>query len=123
MNNDPYRNAPLHHASIIVTTTNDCEGHTITEYLGIVRGLVVRSMSFGQGFVGSFRALGGGNIQEYVDVCEEARQDAFRQMMHQAQIAGAHAVIGMRYDATEFGPSATEVLAYGTAVKLRRSDA
>lgn len=106
--------------AIIVTTGNDVAGHRIVEYLGIARGIVVRSTSIGQGLVGAFKQLGGGNISEYVDVCESARQDAYLIMMDHAQKLGAHAIIGMRYDATEFVQGATEVLAYGTAVRLER---
>lgn len=107
-------------AAIVVTTGNDVAGHRVTEYLGIARGIVVRSTSIGQGIVGAFKQLGGGNIQEYVDVCEAARQEAYLLMMQHAEKLGAHAVIGMRYDATEFVAGATEVLSYGTAVRLER---
>lgn len=106
--------------AIIVTTGNDVAGHRVSEYLGVVRGIVVRAASFGQGIVGAFKQLGGGNISEYVQVCEAARQEAYLLMMQHAQALGAHAVIGMRYDATEFVAGATEVLAYGTAVRLER---
>jgi uncharacterized protein YbjQ (UPF0145 family) len=105
---------------IIVTTGPDVAGHRVTSYLGIVRGIVVRSTSIGQGIVGAFKQLGGGNIEEYVQVCEAARQEAYLLMMNHAQQIGANAVIGMRYDATEFVAGATEVLAYGTAVRLER---
>lgn len=117
-----YRNAaPPAAQSILVTTGNDVAGARIVEYLGIVRGIVVRATSLGQGLVGAFRQLGGGNIKEYVDVCEAARQEAYLLMMEHAAQLGAHAVIGMRYDATEFVQGATEVLAYGTAVRLAPS--
>ena len=66
------------------------------------------------------RSLAAGNIPEFVQVCEQARQDAYLSMMEHAQKLGANAVIGMRYDATEFMGGTTEVLAYGTAVRLRR---
>jgi len=115
-----YRGAGHAAASLIVTTTNDVAGHRVAEYLGIARGIVVRSQSIGQGLVGAFRQIGGGNIKEYVDVCEAARQEAYLLMMDHATKLGAHAVIGMRYDATEFVAGATEVLAYGTAVRLER---
>jgi uncharacterized protein YbjQ (UPF0145 family) len=103
---------------IIVTTGNDVSGYRIVAYLGIVRGVVVRAVSIGAGFVGAFKQLAGGNIKEYVDVCEAARHDAYLQMLSHAEQLGAHAIIGMRYDATEFGQGTTEVLAYGTAVRL-----
>jgi uncharacterized protein YbjQ (UPF0145 family) len=117
---ETYRGAAAPQASIIVTTGNDVAGFRVAEYLGIVRGIVVRATSIGQGIVGAFKQLGGGNIAEYVDVCEAARQDAYLLMMGHAEELGAHAVIGMRYDATEFVAGATEVLAYGTAVRLER---
>ena len=117
---DPYRTGAERTGRIIVTTTNEIGGYRVVEYLGIVRGIVVRSTSLGQGIVGAFKQLGGGNIKEYVDVCEAARQEAYLLMMQHAQTIGAHAVIGMRYDATEFVAGATEVLSYGTAVRLER---
>jgi len=118
---DTYREGAVAQAApIIVTTGQDIAGHRIVEYLGIVRGIVVRSTSIGQGIVGAFKQLGGGNISEYVEVCEAARQEAYLLMMSHAQKIGANAVLGMRYDATEFVAGATEVLAYGTAVRLER---
>ncbi len=105
---------------IIVTTGNDLAGHEITQYLGIVRGIIVRSTGIGRGIVGGLRSLGGGNIPEYAAVCEEARQAAYDLMLTHATQVGADAVIAFRYDATEFAQGSTEVLAYGTAVKVRK---
>jgi uncharacterized protein YbjQ (UPF0145 family) len=104
---------------LIVTTGNDVAGHEITEYLGIVRGIVVRAKSITQGIRGAFKSIVGGNVAAYEEVCEAARQDAFKRMARQAKEVGADAIIGMRYDATEFQQGTTEVLAYGTAVTLR----
>ncbi len=103
---------------IIVTTGSEVEGHRVSEYLGIVRGLVVRSPTFGQGLLGSLKSIGGGNIAEFVEVCELARHDAYEQMHEHAKQLGADAILGMRYDATEFMQGVTEVLAYGTAVRI-----
>ena len=105
---------------LIVTSGNDVAGYAIENYLGIVRGIIVRATGIGRGIVGGLRSIGGGNIPEYVAVCEEARQHAFDIMLNHAKDVGADAVIAFRYDATEFSQGATEVLAYGTAVKLRR---
>lgn len=115
---DAYRGGVGSPSSIIVTTGNDVAGFRVVQYLGVVRGIVVRAASIGQGLVGAFKQLAGGNIQEYVEVCETARQDAYLLMLEHAEQIGAHAIIGMRYDATEFMQGATEVLAYGTAVRL-----
>lgn len=105
---------------MIVTTANDVAGHEVVAYLGIVRGIVVRSTGIARGLVGGLRSIAGGNIPEYVAVCEEARQHAYDILIQHAEHVGADAIIAMRYDATEFVQGSTEVLAYGTAVKLKR---
>ena len=103
---------------MLVTTGNELAGFPISSYLGIARGIVVRAPTISQGFAGGLQRLVGGNIDAYVDVCESARLQAFNRMVQHAGQMGADAVIGMRYDATEFAEGVTEVLAYGTAVKL-----
>jgi uncharacterized protein YbjQ (UPF0145 family) len=103
---------------MIVTTGNEVEMGKIVQYLGVVRGIVVRATGIGAGIVGGLKSLGGGNIEEFTRVCEAARMEAFNRMVQHAQEIGADAIIGMRYDATEFSQGSTEVLAYGTAVKL-----
>lgn len=103
---------------MIVTTTNDVSGRQVVAYMGIVRGIVVRSPNIAQGFLGGLQQIVGGNIDQYAQVCEQARQDAFMLMVQHAMQIGADAVIGMRYDATEFAQGVSEVLAYGTAVRL-----
>ncbi len=105
---------------MIVTTGNEVEGHTISQYLGVVRGIVVRSPSIAQGFFGGLKSIVGGNIESFAEVCETARNEAFQRMVKHAEEINADAIIGMRYDATEFSQNVTEVLAYGTAVKLTR---
>src|SRR5215475_76634 len=111
--------APMLDTHVIVTTANNLEGFQIAEYLGVVRGIVVRASTIGQGIRGAFSSIFGGNITAYEEVCEQARSEAFTRMVTHADERGAHAVIAMRYDATEFASGVTEVLAYGTAVKLR----
>src|SRR3954451_4820557 len=103
---------------MIVTTGNEVAGRSIASYVGIVRGIVVRSPSIAQGFLGGLKQIVGGNIESYAEVCEAAREEAYQRMVQHAQEKGADAIIGMRYDATEFTQGVTEVLAYGTAVKL-----
>ena len=104
---------------IIVTTGNDCPGYEIAAYLGVVRGIVVRAQTIGQGCRGGFAQILGGNIAAYEEVCEKARADAFHRMLVHAEEVEADAIVAMRYDATEFAQGVTEVLAYGTAVQLR----
>jgi uncharacterized protein YbjQ (UPF0145 family) len=105
---------------MIVTTGNEIAGQSIASYIGIVRGIVVRSPSIAQGFLGGLKQIVGGNIESYAQVCETAREEAYQRMVRHAREKGADAVIGMRYDATEFSQGVTEVLTYGTAVKLAR---
>src|SRR5436190_636020 len=87
---------------------------SMTGYIGIVRGIVVRSPSIAQGFLGGLKQIVGGNIEAYAEVCEAARQEAYERMVEHAEEKEADAIIGMRYDATEFSQGVTEVLAYGT---------
>jgi uncharacterized protein YbjQ (UPF0145 family) len=103
---------------MIVTTGNEIESARIVQYLGVVRGIVVRATGIGAGFIGGLKSIAGGNIEEFSRVCEAARQEAFNRMIQHAHEIGADAIIGMRYDATEFTEGTTEVLAYGTAVRL-----
>ena len=103
---------------MIVTTGNSVEGHHVIEYLGLVRGIVVRAPTISQGFVGGISKFFGGNIEAYAQACESAREESYQRMLANASKLEADAIIGMRYDATEFGDSVTEVLSYGTAVKI-----
>ena len=104
---------------IPVTTTFTIEGYKITAYKGLVRGIIVRSPTIKQGFVGGLKSIVGGQISEYADVCEQTRQDAYDLMIQHAVQLGANAVVGIRYDATDVaGITATEVLCYGTAVVI-----
>jgi uncharacterized protein YbjQ (UPF0145 family) len=103
---------------MLVTTGNEVAGRSITGYIGIVRGIVVRSPNIAQGLLGGLKQMVGGNIESFAQVCESAREEAYERMVQHAREHGADAVIAMRYDATEFNQGVTEVLAYGTAVKL-----
>lgn len=104
---------------MIVTTGMEIQDREVAQYLGVVRGIVVRATGIGRGIIGGLKSIAGGNIEEWSQVCEQARMEAFNRMVQHAHEIGADAVIAMRYDATEFSQGATEVLAYGTAVKLR----
>jgi uncharacterized protein YbjQ (UPF0145 family) len=106
---------------MIVTTGNEVPGYQITEIIGIVRGIVVRSPGIKQGILGSFKQFIGGNIESFAQVCDQARRDAYKRLVDHAEEKEADGIIGMRYDATEFAQSTTEVLAYGTAVKLAKT--
>lgn len=101
-----------------VTTGLDFEGHRIVRYLGVARGITVRSRSIVGSIGASLQTIVGGDISIFTELCEGARQDAFLLMMRHAAEMGGNAVIGMRYDANEVAQGVTEVLAYGTAVVI-----
>ncbi|HEX2816981.1 MAG TPA: YbjQ family protein [Phenylobacterium sp.] len=105
---------------MLVATTNDISGYKITAHIGMVRGVTVRSRSVIGNFAGGLQSIFGGNLTIYSDLADHARQEAYDLMVQHAQRAGADAVIGMRYDANEIMDGITEVLAYGTAVKVER---
>jgi uncharacterized protein YbjQ (UPF0145 family) len=104
---------------IPVTTTFTLEGYRIKQYLGVVRGIIVRSPTISQGILGGLKSIIGGNIGSYTQMCEQTRQQAYDLLLDHARALGANAIVGMRYDASEIGSkggAATEVLCYGTAV-------
>lgn len=103
-----------------VSTSFDIKGYRITEQLGLVRGITVRSRSIVGNIGGVVQSLFGGNITIYTELCETARQQAFREMIQHADHLGANAIIGVRYDANEIMNGITEVLCYGTAVKVEK---
>ena len=106
---------------MLVTTTNDVTGHAIVRYLGLVRGITVRSRSVIGNFGAGLQALFGGNITIYTALAERAREEAYDLMVEHATKIGANAIIAMRYDANEIADGITEVLAYGTAVVIERA--
>ena len=103
---------------MIVSTTNDVTGYRVVQHLGLVRGITVRSRSVVGNIVGGIQSIFGGKLGAYVQLAETARQEAFDHMCEHASQGGANAIIGMRYDANEIMDGITEVLAYGTAVRV-----
>lgn len=104
----------------MVTTGFDFAGYRVVNYLGVVRGITVRSRSALGNLAGGIQAFFGGNITIYTELCEHARAEAFEFMMQHAQQLGANAIIGVRYDANDVMEGITEVLAYGTAVIVEK---
>ena len=111
-------NAAMSQTHPLTTTAFELPGYRVLKSHGVVRGIIVRSRSVIGNIGASIQSLFGGNITLYTSLCERARQDAYDRMVSHASESGADAIIAMRYDATEFSEGATEVLAYGTAVKL-----
>jgi uncharacterized protein YbjQ (UPF0145 family) len=105
----------------MVTTAFDLPGYRVTRSLGLVRGVTVRSRSILGTLGASLETLVGGNITLFEDMCEKTRAQALDLMMSHAAEQGANAVIGVRYDATEVMQGVTEVIAYGTAVRVEQA--
>jgi uncharacterized protein YbjQ (UPF0145 family) len=100
----------------MITTSTALDGYRVTRTLGVIRGITVRSRSVLGNVAGGLQSLFGGRLSIYVELCENAREEAFQHMMQHAAERGANAIINMRYDANEVMNGITEVLAYGTAV-------
>ena len=103
----------------MTTTAFTIDGHRIEQSLGVVRGITVRSRSILGTLGAGLQTLVGGNITILTELCEKTRAEAFHLMLQHARALGANAVIGVRYDATEVMQGVTEVLCYGTAVKMK----
>jgi uncharacterized protein YbjQ (UPF0145 family) len=103
---------------MLVVTTENVAGHRIRETKGQVFGVVVRSRGLGGNIMAGLRSLAGGEIVEYTQMLEEARRHAVDRMVKNAQLMQANAIVMMRFDSSEMGQTLTEIVAYGTAVKL-----
>ena len=103
----------------LITTAFELSGFEILETLGVVRGIIVRSRSIFGTIGAGLQTLVGGNITLLTNLCEKTRHDALAQAVDHATALGANAIIGLRYDATEIMQGVTEVLCYGTAVRVR----
>jgi uncharacterized protein YbjQ (UPF0145 family) len=101
---------------LYISTSFDIPGLRTARYCGSCFGVVVRSMGFAKGIGASFKALAGGEVSQYTRLLEDSRRHAMDRMIENAQVLGANAVIGMRFDSSEIGQSLTEIVAYGTAV-------
>ena len=118
---DPYNSPANRNTNVLlndamVTTALELPGYRTVRNLGLVRGITVRSRSVIGNLVGGLQTLFGGNITIYTQLCEQAREETYRDMVTHARQLGANAIIAVRYDATELMSGLTEVLCYGTAV-------
>jgi uncharacterized protein YbjQ (UPF0145 family) len=105
---------------VLITTGNDLPGYEITEVIGEIFGLTVRSRHLGSQFGASLKSLVGGELKGMTKMLAEGRSQAIDRLAEEAEAKGADAIIGMRFDTSEFMEQATEICAYGTAVKAQR---
>ena len=117
----PYRETPMSRApaiDFIATTATTIDGYDIVQTFGIVRGIVVRSRSFLGTFGAVLQTMRGGNISLLEELCERTRADAYAKAVEHATALGGNGLLALRYDATEIMAGVSEVLCYGTAVRL-----
>jgi uncharacterized protein YbjQ (UPF0145 family) len=109
----------MNHA--MVTTAFTLDGYKIMQNFGLVRGIVVRSRSIFGTIGAGLQTIVGGNITLLSELCEKTREQSFEKMCAHADQMGANAIVGARYDATEVMQGVTEVLCYGTAVRVEKA--
>ncbi len=95
-------------------------GQEITECLGIVKGQIVQSKNIGRDFMAGMKTIVGGEITSYTEMIATARSMATKRMVDEANSLGADAIINIRYGSSSVMNGAAEIIAYGTAVKLKK---
>jgi uncharacterized protein YbjQ (UPF0145 family) len=105
---------------VLITTGNDLPGYQVTEVLGEVFGLTVRSRNVGSQIGASFKSLVGGELKGMTKMLAEGRDHATERLVQEAEAKGADAIIAFRFDTSELGSTWTEICAYGTAVRARK---
>jgi len=103
---------------MIVTTGNDIPGKKVVKVLGVVKGSTVRARNVGRDIGAGFKSLIGGEIKTYTDMTKDSREEAYNRMVNEAIGLKADAIIGVRFTTSMVMAGASEMLAYGTAVKL-----
>jgi len=103
---------------MIITTSGYVEGKSIVRTIGLVKGNTIRARHVGRDIMAGLKGIVGGEISEYTKMMSEAREQAIKRMVEDAEAEGANAVVSMRLATSMIMQNASEVLAYGTAVVL-----
>ena len=101
---------------MIITTTSQIEGKKIINTIGLVKGSTIRAKHLGKDIMAAFRGMAGGEITEYTKMMAEAREEALRRIVEDAEKQGANAIVVLRFTTSMIMQNAAEVLAYGTGV-------
>ena len=107
---------------MLIVTMNDIPGYVVVEVIGEVFGLTVRSRNLASQISSGLRSMFGGELKGFTLRLADSRQQAISRLVEEAEAKGANAIIAMRFDASELGSTWTEICAYGTAVKVRKTD-
>lgn len=105
--------------NMIITTSLEVPDKKVVQILGVVKGNTVRARNIGRDIGAGFKSIVGGEIKTYTDMIAHARDEAYNRMVNQAIEMGADAIIGVRFMTSMIMQGASEMLAYGTAVKLK----
>ena len=103
---------------MILVTTPEVAGSSISDVLGLVRGSSIRTRHLGRDVMAVFRNIAGGEVPEYTKMLAEAREQAIDRMVEEAQVLNADAIVGVRFQTSMVMKGAAEMLCYGTAVRL-----
>jgi len=106
---------------MLITTMNDVPGHEITDVYGEVFGLTVRSRNAFSQVGAGLKSMLGGELKGMTKALVDSRHEVMGRMVEEAESKGANAIIAMRFDTSELGSTWTEICAYGTAVRIRRT--
>ena len=108
-------------AEMLIATTNDLPGYTVEEVFGEVFGLTVRSRNVGSQLGAGLKSILGGELKGMTKALVDSREQVIERMVAEAEAKGANAVVAMRFDTSEMGTNWTEICAYGTAVRVRKT--
>jgi uncharacterized protein YbjQ (UPF0145 family) len=103
----------------LASTTFDLPGYTVEQTLGLSWGLIVRSVGIVRGLTGGLKAIRQGEVSEFTAVVDTARRTAFERLITHAEQLGGNAVLGVRFDSSDIGNGLAEIVAYGTAARVR----
>ncbi len=104
---------------MIVVNTETVPGHQVVEALGVVRGSTIRAKHIGRDIMAGLRNIVGGEVKEYTEMLTETRNESVYRMKQEARALGADAVVNLRFTTSQVMAGAAELLAYGTAVRIK----
>jgi uncharacterized protein YbjQ (UPF0145 family) len=104
---------------IFMTTTDEVHGREIAQVIGLVKGNTIQTRHLGSHIVAALKSLIGGEVKGYVKAFTAAREEATERMLEEARAQGANAIVCVRYSTSQIMGGSAEILAYGTAVKLK----
>ena len=106
---------------MLITTANDLPGYEVTETLGEVFGLTVRSRNIGSQIGAGLKSIMGGELKGMTKMLAQGREEAIARLVAETEAKGGNAIVAMRFDTSELGSTWTEICAYGTAVRARKA--